>query len=211
MKDYILKLLPRKKSKCLKTAELTCVRCGNKFTVPFWMVKKGRQFCSQKCRPQDPLKTLLSRVEKTESGCWNYTGTIGWGGYGQIKVLGTHWSAHKLMWVLHNKMAVPEGMVVRHTCIGNRCCINPDHLILGTQKDNVQDMIKQGRFRIAIGVERKYAALTEDQVRQIRALRQQNLKRGESEWTYKRLAAMFGVKDGTMWQVVNFKSYKTVS
>jgi hypothetical protein len=205
MQDYPL-FLPNRIPKILKTAELVCERCGEKFTVPFWMIKKGRRFCKAECRRQDPLKTLLSRADKQENGCWNYTGTIGWGGYGQIKVGNTNWNAHKLMWMLSNKRQVPKGLVVRHTCIGNRKCINPDHLIIGTQKENVHDMIRQGRFRVAVGIERSYSRFTADDVRRIRSLKQP----GTTSPSYKSIAKLFNVRTGMIWQVVNMKSYKTI-
>lgn len=113
------------------------------------------------------------------------------------------------MWMLANKQAVPDGMVVRHKCIGNRACINPDHLEIGTPRDNVQDAIRQGRFRIAVGTERPFSSLTAEQVRAIRSLRPSGLGRHETEWSYAKLGRHFGISIGIIWQVVNFKTYKT--
>ena len=51
---------------------------------------------------------------------------------------------HRLMWEAHNAEPIPEGMVVRHTCDNTRCC-NPNHLVIGTQQENVDDMYERGR------------------------------------------------------------------
>lgn len=52
---------------------------------------------------------------------------------------------HKVVWEVHFG-PVPKGLVVRHSCDNPPCC-NPDHLLIGTQQDNVNDMIERGRYR----------------------------------------------------------------
>lgn len=210
MKDYFLKLLPERKPRCLKTAELVCERCQNKFTVPFWMVKKGRRFCSQKCRKQSPLARLLAQTKIAPDGCWNWQGIVGWGGYGQMKLNGIMQSTHRLMWAIWNESRIPKGLVVRHKCIDNRRCINPDHLEPGTQKENIGDAIRQGRFRVAVGVERRCSKLNAEQVRQIRSMRPFGTQSEAAQYTYYRLAKMFKVRIGIIWQVVNNKTYKNI-
>ena len=51
---------------------------------------------------------------------------------------------HRTVWEAHNAEPIPEGMVLRHTCDNPACC-NPNHLVLGTQQDNVDDMHARGR------------------------------------------------------------------
>jgi hypothetical protein len=206
--DYFLDLIPKRAHKVIKLAELVCLTCGRKFSVPFWMLKKGRKFCSSKCKNAPPMVRLLAKVSKAENGCWNYTGTIGWGGYGQIKANGTNYGAHKLMWILWNKRQVPSGLVVRHTCIGNTKCINPDHLILGTQKDNIQDCIAQGRFKIVRGERRGNAKLTDDVVRKIREMRSPN--DGSKPVTFKELSRQFNASYSAVWFAANKKQWAHV-
>jgi hypothetical protein len=94
----------------------------------------------------------FERDRKTQ--CWNWVGTSNAKGYGVISgelLDGTRVSrmlAHRVSWLLHNG-PIPEsdaahGTVVMHACDNPRC-VNPDHLRLGSQADNVQDMIDKRR------------------------------------------------------------------
>lgn len=172
--------------------EFTCERCGETFIKPFWFIKKGRRFCSAACKTKDPMKTMMQNHRKEENGCWTWTGFLDEGGYGQIKTGGKSQNTHRLMWILHNKQEPPEGQVVRHTCVGNRACINPDHLILGTPYQNVHDCIDQGRFPVAPKGEANHSSkLTEAQVREMIALR--NPQDGSKPLSYHKMAKRFGV------------------
>lgn len=66
-------------------------------------------------------------------------------------------------------MDAPEGVLVRHTC-DNPGCVRPDHLLLGTHKDNVQDMFERGRQSPRHGEHSSLTSLTEAQVRDIKKL-----------------------------------------
>lgn len=73
------------------------------------------------------------------SGCWLWTGAVNNKGYGRF---GTSGYAHRFSYEFHKG---PVGsMCVLHTC-DNPCCVNPDHLVLGTMKENSQDMVRKGR------------------------------------------------------------------
>lgn len=192
-----------------KPVELACERCGKLFTVPAWMVTKGRRFCSESCRKENPLTALLGKVEIQENGCWNYTGFVGHGGYGQIMVDGKKGSTHKIMWEVWNEEKVPEGLVVRHTCIGNPRCINPDHLTIGTQKQNIHDCIDQGRFpEPRTGETNGQHKLTEADVREIRRLR--NPEDGLRPTSYQSLANQFGVSYTAVYFAANRIQWKHV-
>jgi hypothetical protein len=92
-----------------------------------------------------------------ESGCWDWTGPKNKKGYGYISgevngkrhvPAGRHMLAHRVSWLIH-RGDIPEsdsahGTVVMHKC-DNPACVNPDHLVLGSQSDNVKDMIVKGR------------------------------------------------------------------
>jgi hypothetical protein len=96
------------------------------------------------------------------SGCWLWLATVGgdWG-YGNIRKgrKGRHLPAHRVSWELH-RGPIPDGMCVLHRC-DVPSCVNPDHLYLGTNKDNTRDMNMKGR--------NGRTKLTIEQIRAIRA------------------------------------------
>ena len=86
-----------------------------------------------------PEERFWSKVEKSES-CWMWKGKTNNSGYGSI--CGT--SSHRFSWALF-RGRIPEGMRVLHVC-DIRKCVNPDHLFLGTQLQNILDAKQKGRL-----------------------------------------------------------------
>jgi len=145
--------------------------------------------------PDTPLVRLLARVRQDDSGCSVWLGTVNPQGYGRLSVRGRLWAAHRLSWHLH-RGDIPPGVFVLHRC-DNPGCVNPEHLWLGTQQDNVDDMVAKGRacFR-GKGSAHPRAKLTEEKVLAIRAalaggvsLRSQARAYGVSEKTLRDLRA----------------------
>jgi predicted XRE-type DNA-binding protein len=90
---------------------------------------------------------FFSQVDKTDpSGCWICTGNIFKSGYGLFKFEYNTLYAHRVSWELENG-PIPEGLLVLHDCPGgdNPLCVNHNHLWLGTNQDNTNDMIIKGR------------------------------------------------------------------
>jgi hypothetical protein len=118
-------------------------------------------------------KTAVERFnlqhKKMEGGCWEWTSTIDSDGYG---IFGAtlhdvrYKRAHRFSWALHNDKPVPTYMHVCHTCDNPRC-VNPAHLWLGTNEDNMKDKMRKGRQRTARGQDSASSKLTEIQVREI--------------------------------------------
>lgn len=134
---------------------------------------------------------FLARIEKdSKTGCWNWTGMKNPNGYGQVKRDGKFLFAHRYSYLLH-KGEIGEYFVL-HKC-DNRKCVNPDHLLLGTQKDNQQDMKRKGRH--IHGELSSQAKLTEKKVMEIYALH-------EGGMGTIRLAKKFGVTKNLTWMIV---------
>lgn len=83
------------------------------------------------------IERLLSRIEHVNE-CWIYTGAKGSQGYGKLSHNGKAMDAHRVSWLVHNG-DIPVGIVVMHIC-DVKACVNPTHLKLGTQADNIKDM-----------------------------------------------------------------------
>lgn len=96
-------------------------------------------------------------------GCWEWIRSRNEDGYGIFTLYGESIGAHRASYILH-KGAVLQGQVVRHDC-DNRECVNPEHLLLGTQKDNIQDMHQRGRRASFAGERNGRAKLTSSEAR----------------------------------------------
>jgi HNH endonuclease len=90
-------------------------------------------------------------IPEPMSGCWIWI-KAGQYGYGYMILNKKKIRAHRLSWIIHNG-DIPEGLLVCHKC-DVKCCVNPNHLFLGTGDDNMQDMIKKNRCKF-IGAPRK--------------------------------------------------------
>jgi hypothetical protein len=83
-------------------------------------------------------------IPADQAGCWRWTQTTNENGYGRFWNDGGWRAAHRFAYRLV-KGPIPDGLQVRHMC-HNRLCCNPEHLDIGTAKDNAQDAIDAGRF-----------------------------------------------------------------
>lgn len=93
------------------------------------------------------MKRFFDKVIKTDT-CWIFNGALRSNGYGAFKVNKKTVSAHRFSWELHFGK-IPENLFVCHKC-DNRRCVNPEHLFLGTQKDNMRDCVNKGRIIVPI-------------------------------------------------------------
>lgn len=100
------------------------------------------------------IETLEERfhakyVKRGEDECWPWYGAKNDKGRGQLYVSGGNGiprinkSASRLAYELYHNIILSDDIKVLHTC-DNPSCVNPKHLFTGTQKDNVEDMVKKG-------------------------------------------------------------------
>ena len=110
---------------------------------------------------------LLEKKRYAESGCWEWTGTLKFDGYGLMRHPVKYVGAHRISYEIF-RGPIPDGMQVLHRC-DNRKCINPGHLFLGTNADNVADKVKKGRQRRHRGESNPNSKLSIDDVSLIRS------------------------------------------
>jgi hypothetical protein len=140
-----------------------------------------------------------SKVLKTET-CWLWQAQRNNKGYGCLAVYrsdkGRHWPtyAHRLSWTLTNG-PIPDELNVLHRC-DTPACVNPDHLFLGTQCDNMRDCVNKGRMPPSTS----HAKLTEDQVRGIRI----------DTRPHHIIAAAYDLKRLAVWNIKHLKTWAWV-
>lgn len=94
--------------------------------------------------PEIAAQRLKTSSQPAERGCIVWTGYCNKDGYGILSFGGKmQIKAHRLSWIINNG-PIPARMVVCHHC-DNPACIEPSHLFIGTQRDNIDDMMRKGR------------------------------------------------------------------
>ena len=134
--------------------------------------------------PKQLILRFNEKYERHESGCWLWTASTAGKGYGQIKLPKQRKQiyAHQLSYLIY-KGEIPAGVFVCHTC-DNPKCVNPDHLFLGSAKDNQQDMKAKGRS--TFGERNPGVKLTEERVQEVLRLLRDGV-------TQMRIAKMVGI------------------
>jgi hypothetical protein len=132
------------------------------------------------------LQSLQDRINKTKT-CWIWTGAKSSDGYGKVGYNYKTYRVHRLVYELITGNSI-KGLYLCHKC-DNPLCVRPDHMFLGTQKDNVLDREKKGRG--IKGETHPHAKLKEKEVLKIREL----LKNGTK---IKTLAAYYKVHKSTI-------------
>lgn len=137
---------------------------------------------------------------ETDSGCWEFNGGLR-DGYGYVSIRGVSLVATRVMYE-HHFGPIPKNLLVRHKC-DNPPCVNPDHLEVGTVRDNTQDMLDRGRHTPPRGETNGQSKLTAEQVIEMRGLQAAGV-------SYHALAERFGVSVSCVSSVVNRQRWRHV-
>ena len=96
------------------------------------------------------MVSFWNKVNKnTPNGCWEWIASTNGRGYDRFRFQGKAHQAHRVSYQLNHGVD-PKELYVCHTC-DNKSCVNPEHLFLGTQFDNMQDKIIKGRDNHTLG------------------------------------------------------------
>lgn len=163
------------------------------------MTKKGFNKTDWKSIPV--LERFWRQIYKTGL-CWDWTGSLDSDGYGKIKIKGVGIRAHHFSYTTF-KGPIADGLMVLHTC-DNPGCVNPDHLFLGSQFDNMKDMVAKGRANKLKGEASPLAKLCDSDVLEIR---RRHIS-GDPVNGGMALAREFCVSQGTILRIVTGKKWK---
>lgn len=157
------------------------------------------------------IKRFWKKVSKTSS-CWLWVGAQA-NGRGVLNMGKVSYAsgrprydyrikAHRFSWLIHNQPEqIPDGIFVCHSC-DNPLCVNPDHLFLGTNRDNLLDASRKGRMNR--GPKNGMAKLTEKQVKEIKEMY------ATGKHSQEEVAEVFGIGRTTVSLIVNGKRWSHV-
>lgn len=159
--------------------------------IPTLTEKDIRRFFNKVLLPKDNNSDL----------CWEWGRSKNIGGYGNFDIKDFTYRAHRVSYFIHYKVD-PLQLCVCHKC-DNPSCVNPKHLFLGTDKDNVHDMHRKGRFSKREGIFGTRSKLNVEQVSDIR----DSFKSGIS---VVQLSKMYNVTTTLILNVIKNKTYKNI-
>ena len=154
---------------------------------------------------EEQIKRFKRRLVAKESGCLVWTGAKKPTGYGNLTI-GKEWkSAHRVAWEINNGQ-IPDGLVVMHVCDNPSCC-NPLHLVLGTMRQNMHDMIKKERHGFfknrAVGERNGKSKLAISDVKKIR----KRLNNGETQSS---IACDYGVSQTVISSIARKRTWRHI-
>jgi len=151
---------------------------------------------------QKSIDKFISKIDTTpglgpKGDCWERNKRIR-RGYGRFRYNNKIYSSHKVAWELSHNKLVPCNKLICHTCDNRKCC-NPMHLFLGTNQDNMTDMVNKKRQNKLKNENNGMAKLTWIQVKEIRNLYT------TGKYTMKQLANKFGVTQSCIGNIIRNK------
>ena len=166
-----------------------------------WVKGKPIHFVHGHNRHRVNAARFWEKVNKdTPNGCWEWTGSRMRFGHGQIHIDGKSVLVHRFAWELENG-PIPTGMEVCHHC-DQPSCVRVSHLFLGTQADNMTDMVNKGRQER--GDTHHYAKLSETEVIEIRR------RYAQGAVCQKELASEYGTSVSNISTIVRRRNWQHV-
>jgi len=144
---------------------------------------------------------FLEKVEpELNTGCLLWGGVTNHKGYGLITIRkGYARSTHRVAWEMENG-PIPGGLFVCHKC-DTPACVNPNHLFLGTNRDNIVDMYRKGRA--PVGADRRKPTNTKLSEREVQEIR----RIYSSGVGYRPIARQYGVAHSLISRIVKGKAW----
>lgn len=149
------------------------------------------------------MERFMMKVSpEPNSGCWLWTASCMPDGYGQIKIGGRPKRAHRVSWELHHG-PIPKLDSYHGNCVLHKCdvpqCVNPDHLFIGTQADNMKDKVRKNRQDK--GRDINTVKLTEKQVLEI----------FHAPGTQRKIATKYGIDQSQVSHIKTSKNWSFVT
>lgn len=140
-------------------------------------------------------------IPEPNSGCWLWSAACNTKGYGTFSVGIKREGAHRISYRFFCG-DIKKGLHVLHKC-DVKCCVNPNHLFLGTNLDNMQDKMRKGRHVSSFGIKNGSARLDPDKIRIVRELH----KKGFSE---RKIANQLNVSRGSIHSILSGRTWRQV-
>lgn len=151
---------------------------------------------------QDVQGRFWKKVLKSEN-CWIWSGGNN-GTYGTIQIYGRAYYAHRVSFELNGNV-IEENKVIMHSC-DNPLCVNPNHLFMGSQLDNMRDKMNKGRYKVTAGdhkgIKNAAAKINDDTAFNIRKDRElgMSIRKIGKKYTLSP-SQIFRIVKGESWQI----------
>ncbi len=156
--------------------------------------RKRASIITKNAKRKPKIYRFWHKVDITDLfSCWNWLGHKNKLGYGTIDIKYKSVLAHRFFWSLYYG-DIPKGFQINHKC-DNPSCVNPAHLYLGTQKDNVKDRVNRNRSNTS--------TLTKNDVINIRCLR----KEGK---LYSEIAQLFNINQSSIGRICRYERWNHI-